>query len=246
MKASALEFRLRFLMIVAVVVLGFWAPWNYALHLDRAGSVWLPAAIALERTGWISLTGASNVLLGAAILLALAAAGLRTWGAAYLGTAVVQDAAMQGGRVVTDGPYRYVRNPLYLGTWLHMFALGLLMPASGAVFAVVLLGVEQLRLIGAEEEFLARTLGQAYLDYKAKVPSLLPSLLPRVPASGTRPAWGMAVLGEIYMWGVVIAFVTVGGRYNAGLVTQGVLIALGASLVARALVPKAARSEVAA
>jgi protein-S-isoprenylcysteine O-methyltransferase Ste14 len=246
MKASALEFRLRFLIHVAVVVLGFWAPWNYAVHLDRAGSLWLPAAIALERTGWISLTGASNVLLGAAILLALAAAVLRTWGAAYLGSAVVQDTAMQAGRVVADGPYRYLRNPLYLGTWLHMFALGLLMPPSGAVFAVVLIGVEQLRLIGAEEEFLARTLGQAYLDYKAKVPSLLPSLRARVPASGARPAWGMAVLGEIYVWGVVAAFVTVGGRYNAGLVTQGVLIALGASLVARALVPKAARSEVAA
>jgi hypothetical protein len=55
----------------------------------------------------------------------------------------------------------------------------------------------------------------------------------------------MAVLGEIYGWGVVAAFVTVGGRYNAGLVTQGVLIALGASLVARALVPKAERREVA-
>jgi protein-S-isoprenylcysteine O-methyltransferase Ste14 len=243
MKASAVEFRLRFLIHLVVVVLGFTAPWNYLVHLDRARSVWLPAAIALERTGWLSLTAAANALLAAGILLALAGAWLRTWGAAYLGSAVVKDGAMHGGAVVADGPYRYVRNPLYLGTWLHLFALGLLMPASGAVFAVVVLGVEQLRLIGGEEAFLARTLGEPYRAYLARVPRLVPSPRARVDGAGARPAWGTAVLGEIYMWGVVVAFVAVGWRYNAEMVTQGVLVALGVSLVARAFVPKAAVRE---
>jgi protein-S-isoprenylcysteine O-methyltransferase Ste14 len=243
MKASALEFRLRFLIHVVVILLGFWAPWNYALHLDRAGSLWLPAAIALERTGWLSLTGAANLLLAAGILFAVAGAWLRTWGAAYLGSAVVQDGAMQGRAVVADGPYRYVRNPLYLGTWLHMFALGLLMPASGAAFAVVLIGMEQLRLIGGEEAFLARTLGTAYLEYTARVPRLVPALRARVNGSGARPAWGTAVLGEIYMWGVVAAFAALGWRYNAALVAQGVLVALGVSLVARAFLPRRAAQE---
>jgi protein-S-isoprenylcysteine O-methyltransferase Ste14 len=243
MKASAVEFRLRYLIHLAVIVLGFTAPWNYVLHIDRARSVWLPAAIAFERTGWLSLTAAANALLGVGILFALAGAWLRTWGAAYLGAAVVQDGAMHGGAVVADGPYRYVRNPLYLGTWLHLFALGLLMPASGAVFVVVLLGVEQLRLIGGEEEFLTRTLGAAYLAYKAQVPRVVPSLRARVESAGARPGWGMAVLGEIYMWGVVVAFLVLGWRYNAEWVIQGVLVALGASLVARAFVPKDAVKE---
>jgi protein-S-isoprenylcysteine O-methyltransferase Ste14 len=243
MKASAVEFRLRFLIHLGVVVLGFTAPWNYLVHVDKARSVWLPAAIALERTGWLSLTAAANALLAAGILLALAGAWLRTWGAAYLGSAVVKDGAMHGGAVVADGPYRYVRNPLYLGTWLHLFALGLLMPASGAVFVVVVLGVEQLRLIGGEEAFLARTLGEPYRAYMARVPRLVPSLRTRVDGAGARPAWGTAVLGEIYMWGVVVAFVAVGWRYNAEMVTQGVLVALGVSLVARAFVPKAAVTE---
>jgi protein-S-isoprenylcysteine O-methyltransferase Ste14 len=243
MKASAVEFRLRFLIHLAVIVLGFTAPWNYLLHVDRARSVWLPAAVALERTGWLSLTAAANALLVAGILFALAGAWLRTWGAAYLGPAVVQDGAMQGGGVVADGPYRYVRTPLYLGTWLHLFALGLLMPASGAVFAVVLVGVEQLRLIGGEEAFLARTLGPAYTAYTARVPRLWPALRAGVEGAGARPTWGMAVLGEIYMWGVVVAFAGLGWRYNAELVTQGVLVALGASLVARAFLPKEAVKE---
>jgi hypothetical protein len=48
----------------------------------------------------------------------------------------------------------------------------------------------------------------------------------------------MAVLGEVYFWGVAVAFASVGTRYNALLVIQGVVVAFGASLVARAFVPK--------
>ena len=232
-------------MHVVIYVLGFAAPWDYLLNRGAGSAefwsgkaLWLPAALEIERAGWMSLTGASNLLLGLGIFFALAGAGLRTWGAAYLGSAVVKDGGMHGDAVVADGPYRHLRNPLYLGTFLHTLALALLMPASGAVFAVVAIAIEQLRLIGGEEAFLENKIGQRYLDYKAKVPSLLPSLRAKVPASGVPAAWGMAVLGETYFWGVAIAFASVGMRYNALLMTQGVVIALGASLVAKAFVPK--------
>jgi protein-S-isoprenylcysteine O-methyltransferase Ste14 len=233
-------------------VLGFTAPWNY---LFDGGSgfwsrtaLWLPAALEIERAGWMSLTGATNLLLGLGIAFTVAAALLRTWGAAFLGPSVVKDAAMhaavctteEGGGVVADGPYRYLRNPLYLGTFLHTIGLSLLMPVSGAVFAIVAIGVEQIRLIGGEEAFLEGKLGEGYLAYKRLVPRIVPALRARVAGSGVRPAWGMAVVGEIYMWGVAIAFASVGMRYNALLVTQGVLVALGASIVARGFVPRVA------
>ncbi len=144
---------------------------------------------------------------------------------------------MHADTVVADGPYRHLRNPLYLGTWLHTFALAILMPPSGAIFAIMVVGFEQLRLIASEESFLAEKLGAPYLAYKAKVPSLWPSLRPRVPASGNRPNWPNAFLGEIYMWGVVLSFAIMGWRYNVFPVIQGVLISLGVSLVARAFIP---------
>jgi len=263
MKASALEFRLRYLVHFIIFALGFSAPWNYLLNqgagraeLWSGKAVWLPLALVFERAGWLSLTGASNLLLALGIFFALAGAAMRTWGAAYLGAAVVQDGAMHTADaglkaaaghtadaeagVVSDGPYRHLRNPLYLGTMLHTFALALLMPPSGAIFAIVAIAIEQLRLIGGEEAFLAARLGQPYLDYKARVPSLFPSLLPRTPSSGVTPRWGMAILGEIYMWGVAAAFLSVGTRYNALLVTQGVVVAFGVSLVARAFIPRLA------
>jgi protein-S-isoprenylcysteine O-methyltransferase Ste14 len=248
MKASSLEFRFRFLIHFVLILLGFTAPWNRWLHVDSSGPnahVWgtLSAYLAMMKPGALGIAAAFNLLLGFGIFCAVVAAALRTWGSAYLGAGVVKAHTFQGHGVVAAGPYRRVRNPLYLGTIIHVFALALLMPPSGAIFCVVTVAIFQLRLILGEEAFLAAKLGEPYLAYCARVPRLLPTLTPRVAASETHAAWGAAVLGEIYMWGVAVAFIAVGYRYNAFLITQGVVVALGLSLVARAFIPKPGQAE---
>jgi hypothetical protein len=40
------------------------------------------------------------------------------------------------------------------------------------------------------------------------------------------------------MWGVFIAFLTVGWRYNSFLIMQGVIISLGLLLIVRAILPR--------
>ncbi len=236
LKASAFEFRFRFLIFALIYVLAFWAPWDYLLHLDSGIRPRQIIASWLTRSNWLGFESAVIAVTIAAIAFALAGALLRTWGTAYLSVFVVKDSAMHGDTVVADGPYRHLRNPLYLGTWLHTFALAMLMPPSGAIFAIIVVGIEQLRLIASEESFLAEKLGAPYRSYKAKVPRLWPSLRPRVPASGSRPNWPNAFLGEIYMWGVVLSFAIMGWRYNVFPVIQGVLISLGVSLIARAFI----------
>jgi hypothetical protein len=42
------------------------------------------------------------------------------------------------------------------------------------------------------------------------------------------------------MWGVVFSFAALGWSYNSFLIIQGIVVSLGLSLVARALVPKPA------
>ncbi|WP_260703098.1 methyltransferase family protein [Edaphobacter flagellatus] len=237
MKASAFEFRFRYLIHTVVYVLGFTTPWNKWLHLDTVRT-WQWLAWLLARQGWLSFSVATNVVLVVGIAWAIKAAWLRTWGAAYLGSGVVQDASMHGDRIVAAGPYRYMRNPLYWGTFVHTLALALLMLPSGAIFSIVILGLFQLRLIGGEEAFLTAKLGEPYKEYCSKVPRFFPSFRPQVPAAAVRPAWGVAILGEIYFWGVAISFLVLGWRYNAILIMQGVLVSLGISLVARAFVPK--------
>jgi protein-S-isoprenylcysteine O-methyltransferase Ste14 len=237
MKASALEFRLRFLFGVVVYLLGFIAPWNSLLHLDSIRT-WQFLAAWPARCGWLGFSAATITVLVLGIVCAFVGAFLRTWAAAYLAPSIVQTGAMQGDSVVASGPYRHLRNPIYLGTFLHTLALALLMPPSGAIFCIVAITFFQLRLIFGEESFLTAKLGAPYLDYCAKVPRLLPSLTARIPASPTRPAWPTAFLSEIYMWGVAISFATLGWRYNSVLIIKSVLISLGISLIVRAFLPK--------
>jgi protein-S-isoprenylcysteine O-methyltransferase Ste14 len=249
MKATQIEFRLRFWIILAIYILGFAAPWDFVLHLDGAGPNGAPGALAgwggdahgwgllavlLSKGGAMSIAAAFNLLLAAAIMCAFAGAWLRTWGSAYLGADVMRDTSMRSDGVVADGPYRTMRNPLYLGSWLNLLALALLMPASGAVFAIVMLIGFHLRLIFSEEAFLRTKLGEAYCAYLAKVPRILPALSPQVAASGARPRWGQAALAEIFMWGSAVSFAVLGWRYNATLLLQCVLVSLGVALVVKA------------
>jgi protein-S-isoprenylcysteine O-methyltransferase Ste14 len=237
MKASTLEFRFRFFVIAAIYFLGFAAPWNYWLHLDTIRT-WQILAAWPARSGWISFSNATIVVLLFGIVCALTGAFVRTWGTAYLSPSIVHDSAMHGEGVVAAGPYRYVRNPLYLGTFFHTVALALLMPPSGAIFCVLAVFLFQLRLITGEESFLTTELGEPYLAYSAKVPRLIPALTPRVPASAMQPKWPLGFLGEIYMWGVVVSFAILGWRYNSILIIKGVLVSLGISLIVRAFLPK--------
>jgi protein-S-isoprenylcysteine O-methyltransferase Ste14 len=237
MKASALEFRFRYLIHFVLYLLGFLAPWDYALHLDSIRT-WQFLAAWPARSGWIGFSAATILVLVCGMLCALASALLRTWASAYLGASIVQDAAMHGHRMVAAGPYRFLRNPLYLGSFLNALALVLLMPPSGALFTVATIGLFQLRLILGEESFLAEKLGEPYLAYCARVPRLLPSLRARVPTSSLVARWPSALLGEVYPWGTFFSFALLGWHYNAMLITQGILVSLGLSFVVRAFLRK--------
>ena len=248
-KASAFEYRFRFLLHCVIYLLGFAAPWNYAIPLDPPGPnahLWGILAANLSRAGVGNMIVSFNLVLSIAIACAFAGALLRTWGSAYLGANIVQSHTMHTAQaapasgIVEDGPFRHCRNPLYLGTFLHTLALSLLMPRSGAIFCILAIGILQIRLILAEEPFLGAKLGAPYEAYCALVPRILPSLRARIAAGGLRPRWPQAILGEIYLWGVACSFAFAGWRYNAWLLTQCVLVSLGISLVVRGFVRKPA------
>ncbi len=225
---------------MAIYILCFSAPWNSLFHLDRR-PIWVFLAVWAARDMFQTATHALLVL---GLLLTLFAAALRTWGSAYLGTGIVHDGAMHGDEVMAAGPYRYVRNPLYVGTFLHTLALTLLMSPVSAIVCIVLVGVFQRRLIGAEEVFLSEKLGAPYVDYMARVPRLIPALVPRLAASSEAARWPGAFLGEIYMCGVAITFgvavylAMADGRYDTLLMIRGIIISLGVSIVVRGFLPK--------
>ncbi|MGI4854077.1 MAG: methyltransferase family protein [Janthinobacterium lividum] len=255
MKATAFEYRHRYLVHGFIYTLGLSAPWSPLLPVPyrasvwsfvQNNSVWFLLSNALSKPSYLHFAEYWNTLLVVMILFAALGAGFRTWGAAYLGANTVQRGGMIGDRIVADGPFRFVRNPLYLGTLLHSVALAFLMRPEAAVLTLVLLTVVQMRLVGAEEPYLTERLGAPYKAYLAAVPSLIPSLRPIAASNDVKPSWKQGILSEVYMIGTTLTLLTVGWSHGYGWensvlrVVQGIVISLGASVIARAFIPKAA------
>lgn len=72
--------------------------------------------------------------------------------------------------IVTDGPFRYTRNPLYLTLALFYSGLAIAMDAPLALLVLPLaLLVIHYGVITREERYLERKFGAEYLRYKARV-----------------------------------------------------------------------------
>ena len=230
---AALGFRFRAVIFVLLYLLGLLPPWEWGS--GSRGSLWLSASTWVARTGWLGLAAATlTVTLGALGCLLLGTL-LRVWGTAYLGSGVMGDAQMHGERFVAAGPYRYVRNPLYLGAWLLSLGVSILMPPSGAAFFLPAFSTFLLVLISAEERFLSGKQGDLYQQYRRRVPRLFPRIRSGYAASAARPHWVQSVLAETYPVGITICFASFAWRYNARILVRCVFICYGLSLVVRAL-----------
>jgi protein-S-isoprenylcysteine O-methyltransferase Ste14 len=235
MKASAIEFRLRMVIMVVIIFLGFWSPWIEGWGVGRRNSLLEWLALEASRLELLRFTYATPAVIVLAALIALVGAVLRVWGTAYLGYGTVHHGQMQAGAVMADGPYRYVRNPLYIGGWCMMAAMAFIMPPTGALFSMTLLTVFMLRLILGEEVFLAAQLGEPYREYQRAVPRLFPRLRRGLLAAGHKPHWMTAFLTELNPIGVFITLAFLSWSYDNILMLKGILISFGASLVMRAL-----------
>lgn len=232
MKATHFEYRFRIWISFAIYFLGFWAPWlRYGRSAGPVSTTWLELSGELAR--WMPLETASVVVTLVAILLAAAGTAFRVWGTAYIGGSVVRSSSMHAHGVVASGPYRYLRNPLYLGFLLFAPAVSILMPPSGAIFFLAASFVQFWRLILREEPFLESQQGETYRAYKSAVARLLPKPATRIPKSAIEPRWLQAFASEVFYVGMTACFAVLAWRYNASLLIQALLICFGLSLVVR-------------
>jgi protein-S-isoprenylcysteine O-methyltransferase Ste14 len=108
-------------------------------------------------------------LIGAALFLAGAA--VARWGEQTMrqaGTNVRPDQPALA--LVTDGPFRFTRNPLYVGLTLLYAGVALLIPALWPlVLLVPVLAIMQWGVIRREERYLERKFGESYRAYLARV-----------------------------------------------------------------------------
>jgi protein-S-isoprenylcysteine O-methyltransferase Ste14 len=84
---------------------------------------------------------------------------------------------LEGHRLVTNGPYAYVRHPIYTGMLGMLVATGLAIsywPALLIAIAIFFAGT-YIR-VGSEEKLLRETFGQEFERYSRQVPAIIPSL----------------------------------------------------------------------
>ena len=130
------------------------------------------------------LSAAVLARTGAAALLALLAVILMLWALRAFPGVSTGHYVLPGQQVVSSGPYRLVRHPLYLAAFLVWLAVALAFASSAALGLAALYVIPgYLIYIRSEEEMLLAQLGEAYRRYRSEVGMLLPRLR-RAAATG--------------------------------------------------------------
>lgn len=144
----------------------YFAIWDFPFLLHRGS----PIASEPEWLAWTTALLAIGIAAFSAWLVNAAARRLgKQWS---LAARIVED-----HNLIEDGPYRFVRNPIYTGMFGLLVATGLVvspwLPLLGAC-AVFLAGT--LIRVRIEERLLRETFGSRFNDYARRVKALFPGV----------------------------------------------------------------------
>ncbi|MGA9278401.1 methyltransferase family protein [Ilumatobacter sp.] len=130
-------------------------------------AIWLPSA-DLSGAAWFGLFVGTGVV-------AVGLAG-RHWAARTLGSDFTRSVAAPD-RLVTTGPYRFVRHPSYAGLLWSLLGLGVTL-WNWASFAIMAIGCSaaQVVRIHAEEKVLEARMGVKYRDFERTRKRLVPGI----------------------------------------------------------------------
>jgi protein-S-isoprenylcysteine O-methyltransferase Ste14 len=166
-----------------------------ALVFKNRGALLAIPALLLAACGKPS---AFSVTIG--LPIAIAGELLRCWAVGYSGVTTRGD-AVEAPKLVSAGPYAYVRNPLYLGNFVTAagFALAFTGKNSGAARAALvagalgaMIGVYSI-IVPHEERFLRQEFGEAFERYCERVPPIVPQAEPMPGGAGE---WHPEVIAE--------------------------------------------------
>lgn len=135
--------------------------------------VWLPFLVAYLQPLAVDLDQSLRLV---GLVIAVASAAFGAWAMWSLGRSYgIRMDVFEGHALKTDGPYRLVRHPMYLGIVLfHLGAsLALESPLLLASTALLVAPFTAIR-IRAEERVLREAFGERYLRYAEHVPALIP------------------------------------------------------------------------
>lgn len=152
------------------------------IALSCAGLAVFAAIVLFSETGDGAIEAATNA---AGALLVAVGLAVRIWSVGYVG-------GCKKRRIVTDGPYRFIRNPLYAGSFLIAAGMCLLGGSwTASLVALVMFASLFYATVAVEEHTLETWFGEEYLRYMRRVPRFVPDLVAPPPSRGryelTRP-----------------------------------------------------------
>jgi protein-S-isoprenylcysteine O-methyltransferase Ste14 len=122
----------------------------------------IPLPLLPEHRGWLLAAGTLLMILG----LSLSIAVVRT----FRHAATPVSPRHPTTHLVIAGPYRYSRNPDYLGQLVVYTAVALALDTAWPLlFLPIIVAVLRQTVILREERYLDLKFGQEYRDYKARV-----------------------------------------------------------------------------
>jgi len=141
---------------------------RHRIGISRAYFVLVIALIVLTRHAWAE-PGLFTTVSGAIGFVGITIAALgRLWCSVFI-------CGYKNRRVIQDGPYSVVRNPLYVFSLIGGIGIGLITHSLLITAVIVLFFVWIYPLTVADEEArLERLLGEEYVAYKSRTPRFLP------------------------------------------------------------------------
>ena len=143
---------------------GFFLLWGWlALALRR-----YDGALGFQLPAWARWLGFALIIVGATVVIACAF----FFASRGRGTPAPFDPPRE---LVAVGPYRYVRNPMYVGALLVFAGFGLALRSPAVlVLAATAAVLSHLFVVLVEEPDLERRFGESYTRYRASVNRWLP------------------------------------------------------------------------
>lgn len=128
----------------------------------------IPLLLYARPTLFTIILGGSFVIIGEVI---------RFWGVMYAGSETRTTDKVGASNLVTQGPFAYIRNPLYLGNILMYFGISVM---ANSLFPFLIIAsliyfpLQYYFIIKEEEKFLLSKFGDKYKQYCDSVKRFLP------------------------------------------------------------------------
>lgn len=156
--------------------------WAIAIPMRLAGLVvwlYLPAYLLFPRLmAWSTVPLPLALRWGALVVAALFVPPFVHWAQQSLGRNVTTTVIIRKDHeLVTEGPYRYIRHPLYTAGVIYFVMMALAAASWLLMGAVVLMFIFLWLRIPKEEAMLAQRFGEEYLDYQNQTGMFFPKLV---------------------------------------------------------------------